>query len=768
MLVYSFLYVAGVISAAFLERLPGMLALSVLLILGLIAFCYCRFKQALLKYSIVAKIVRYFSLYLISFCLAALHGHLLLSEQFDDINNSRDCTLIGDVVQIPRNSFSFSRFTMKVDSIRCASKLLKLSKVSLNLYRAKYQPEAGDKLTLKVRLKSPRALHSEGAFDTKLWAINNGVNATGYVREITHVTKHAAKLAGLRHSLKRWLQKLEISDNSKSTLMALVLGDKSEITAQQWQQMRATGTVHLLIVSGLHIGIMVAIGWWLFFVIAMLLRAVRFPLPLLLMPEIGALSLSLAYVLLVGASLSTQRAWLMAFILIAGSFFSAKVGLWQRWWLALIIIISWQPLSVMQPGLWLSFAAVASLICLQGLRIRGSTVWLLIHGQWLVWLGLMPLLLLYFQQVSLLSPLINLFAISFISLLILLLIPALLVAAYGWQGLLNFVAACLDYFWIVLDKIAEQSEYFLFEITVIAVPFMLLITLACFAAMLPLPKRIKLLGLGAVLLILYPPVIEKPTRDQFKLTLIDVGQGLAVLIETHSHALLYDTGAAFDSGFNYFDAVIKPLLAKREIKQLDLLVISHTDNDHSGGLEAAQSYLRIKRLDSELAGNGSIANAVCESGKKWQWQGVSFYYRQPDVTKEAKTNNKSCVLEIASEHCKVLIMGDAQKSIESRLLASEDRETEEAIDKVLIVGHHGSNTSTHAALLAAEQFNSALVSSGYRNRYNHPHGKVLQRLKLAGMAVYRTDLQGSLEVRSTAEGCEVSSFLQNKRRYWQP
>ncbi|MFT5707154.1 MAG: competence protein ComEC [Oceanospirillaceae bacterium] len=766
MLAYSFLYVAGVINVAFLERLPSILVLGVLFGAALFVFTACCYKKIPFKSAVVSKIVRYFSLYLISFCIAALHGHLLLSQQFDDTHSSRDCTLIGGVVDIPRNSFSFSRFSIKVDSINCADESLKLSKVSLNLYRSKYQPEAGDKLTLIVRLKSPRALHSAGTFDTKLWAINNGINATGYVREIIHITKHAVKLASLRHWLKRWLQKLEISDNSKSTLMALVLGDKSAITLEQWQQMRATGTVHLLIVSGLHIGIMVVIGWWLFFGLAMLLRAVKFPLPLLLMPEIGALLVSLAYVLLVGASLSTQRAWLMAFILIAGNFFSANVSLWQRWWLALIVIISWQPLSVMQPGLWLSFAAVASLICLQGFRIRGSKVWLLLHSQWLVWLGLMPLLLLYFQQVSLLSPVINLFAISFISLLILLLIPALLAAASGWHGLLNFVAACLDYFWLALGKIAQQSKYFIFEITAIDAQFMLLITLACFAVMLPLPKRIKLLGLGAVLLMLYPPVIEKPAKEQFNLTLIDVGQGLAVLVETHSRTLLYDTGAAFDSGFSYFDAVIKPLLAKRAIKKLDLLIISHTDNDHSGGLKAAQSYLHIDQLDSELAGDGSVANTVCESGKRWQWQGVSFYYRQPDVSKEAKSNNKSCILEIASEHCKVLIMGDAQKSIESRLLTSE--ELINGREKVIIVGHHGSNTSTHADLLAAEQFSSALISSGYRNRYHHPHTKVLQRLKLANITVYRTDLQGSIELSSTAHGCEISSFLQNQRRYWQP
>ncbi|EPJ47933.1 MAG: hypothetical protein OFPII_09010 [Osedax symbiont Rs1] len=792
MLIYNISYVAGVVCVSYLAELPQQVWLiaaliysfvSLLLATGLVlnnqqisagsSFLTSKRYFLMLKrfaYRAVLLLQRRWlvavHVFVLSFSVAALHGHLLLAELFDDTVTPRKCLVSGVVTGIPKIAVNSNRLLLLVDEAVCGEVNVDLNKISLSYYYPELAVQAGDKIQVQVKLKTPRSSYSYGTFDAGLWALNNGVNATGYVREVLSIATSFSALQGLRHQLKRWISRQQISDSAKATLYALILGDKSAISDLQWQQMRSTGTVHLLVVSGLHVGIMVAIGWWIFFVIRALLRRLfagsGFCAALLYLPEVGALSLSLGYVFLAGGSLSTQRAWLMALVLIAGNWLKLKPNLWQRWWLALIIIISWQPLSVMQPGLWLSFVAVASLICLQGYRSNSGKWLVLLKSQIWVWLALLPLLLIYFQQVSLLSPLVNIVAISFISLLLLLLLPVLVFGFFKVEFPLQLLARALDYFWLVLENLESSAAGLIVSVNTLPKALVLLIALSCLVLLLPIGKRMKLVGLCAALLILFPPVRAPLQPAQFKMTLIDVGQGLAVLIETRSHTLLFDTGAAYDSGFNYFTASVEPLLSHLAIDTLDLLVISHTDNDHSGGLLAAQKSLQIKKLDSELQGDGSIDHKTCQSNERWQWDQVSFHYRQPETIAKTNNNNKSCVLEIATEQCSLLIMADAERKIEALLLPSRQRSKQ----KVLVVGHHGSNTSTAAAFLKREKFSDALVSNAYNNRYGHPHPLVLARLKAHNIQVYRTDLQGSIELQSSAEGCSIKSYKNRHKRYW--
>ena len=588
------------------------------------------------------------------------------------------------------------------------------------------------------------------------------INARGYVRKIVAVQKDFSVRSGLRHKFKRWIARQDISAVAKASLFALVLGDKSAISKDQWQQMRSTGTVHLLVVSGLHIGIMVAIGWWLLFgVRAVLLWAgCRYSLPFL--PELGALSLSFCYLLMAGASLSTQRAWLMALVLLAGQWFSVRSNLWQRWWLALLLIISWQPLSVVEPGLWLSFAAVASLISLQGFRSVKSNYSLLISSQWWVWLGLMPLLLLYFQLVSMIAPLINLFAIAFISLLLVLLIPALLLALLNVQQLLQLLAAALDYYWALLALLQSYTDHFLLSVEGVADHWLLMLALGCLCWMLPISRWLKCIALSAWLVIFYPPREESLQQQQFKLTLMDVGQGLAVLIQTRQHNILFDTGAAFASGFSYYSAVIKGQLISSGVAKLDLLVVSHSDNDHSGGVAELQQDYPPTAIHRGMAASVADNSSACRSADHWSWDGVQFHYRQPIGSDSYTANNQSCVLELGNAQCQVIIMGDAEKEIEALLLASVIN----AQQRLVIIGHHGSNTSTSAEFLERESFSEALISNSYYNRYGHPHPRVLSRLSSAGVEVYRTDLLGTIFVQSSASGCSIDSYKQQHNRYW--
>jgi len=759
-------YVAGVIAVALSAQLPSVFHIKIIALLSLIAFFSLFYRQTKHFYKSLSVWVKALGVFSLSFALAAMHGHLLLQAQYNDQLYARDCRLAGVVTGLPKSAANYQRFDFAVHFASCEQSAIALSKITLSIYHAKQPIQAGDRLEVLARLKEVRPQYSAGAFDAKLWAINRGINASGYVREIFVIETRFSFFSGFRQRLVKQIRALDISSLAKMSLQALVLGDKSSIKEPQWQQLRASGTVHLLVVSGLHIGIMVAIGWWFCFVLRALLllmpgvKKKSYLLVLSALPAVGSLSLSFAYMLLSGASLSTQRAWLMALVMIGGAFISIKPNLWQRWWFALLVIITWQPLSVMQPGLWLSFFAVAGLISLQGFRSNSGVISLVIKSQFWVWLALFPLLLLFFGQVSLISPLVNIFAISFISLLLFALLPAAFIFYLGWIGPLAAIAKALDYFWWVLAKIAEHADILLLDVSVPSSINIILIGLGCWCLLLPFPREIKALGLLTWLLLIVPPSGKFEKGVRFKLTLINVGQGLSVLVQTPKHALLFDTGAAFNGGFSYFKQVVSPLLAQRKIDDLDLLVISHADNDHSGGLLPATQSLAIDNIDMGMPNKEHERG--CESGKQWLWDDVKFHYRHPIQGTFSKRNNRSCVLELGNTQCKVLIMADAEKKVERILLEPEFN----AEQKILIVGHHGSNTSSTQAFLNQESFTHALISSGYRNRYGHPHPKVIERLKSVGVKIFRTDQLGTIDITASAKGCEITSHKSRYRRYW--
>lgn len=776
---FGFVCLSAVIIVAYMRRLPSVESLGWLLFIALLILCA---TFTAYRHSLKSRVLRLVGTFLVVLCVSALHGHYLLSQTFDDTLISGKCRLEGTITGIVQHytvrDMSIQRFTLSVDHAQCENQSIDLKKVNLSLYpiyrtrqnqrliipvHDKPLLRAGDWLSATVKIKTPRGTYSHGAFDLKLWALNRAISAIGYVREIHSIQPSVSIVHGIRDKISRYFNSLAISDNAKASLQALVLGNKQQVSEQQWEGLRASGTVHLLVVSGLHIGIAVGLGWWLFVGLRSVLHWLRWPWQLTVVPELGALSLSFAYMLLAGASISTQRAWLMALVLLTANWLGYRLGLWQRWWLALIIVVLWHPLSVLEPGFWLSFLAVASLICLQGVKSSNAKWRLLLSSQIAVWLALMPLLLMFFQHVSFISPLINLFAISYISLLVTLLTPALVISFMGVDEPLHWIAICLDYFWLVIGYLSDYTKQWQWTLSPLQKPVIGLLVAACLTLLIPIRRRLKVLALLAWLMIAFPKYsIDKPISKEFRLTMADVGQGLAVLVETQQRTLLFDTGASFPSGFTYFSSVVQPLLEKYHIKVLDRLVISHTDNDHSGGLKAAQQQLLIRRLDSEISTVKQQPFSACVSGEKWRWGDVDFYYRHAPVQANARRNNRSCILEVATANCSVLIMGDAEKKVELKLLPSK----RSSKHQVLIVGHHGSNTSTSQRFLQETSFSDALISSGYKNRYNHPHPNVIQRLKQHEIQIWRTDLQGSIEVKSWNKGCQINEYRGQNLRYW--
>jgi len=754
-----------VVSAIVVSQFPRLLSVSLVSLFSVLAFIVTGLLQRYAKdknKKIVISIGRAICAFVIFFALNTLHGHYLLSKQFDDQTTARKCQVVGVITGIVNAQVGRTKFNLAVRKAKCKHTQVVLDNIVLSIYYPKILLLGGDKLTLDVKLKTPRSLYSVGVFDTGLWALNNNISAVGYVRKVVKVEQGYSYIYGVRDRISKWLNQLPISEQSKAAIQALVLGNKSQFTDQQWLQMRLSGTVHLFVVSGLHIGMMVVIGWWLFFAVRIIFIRFNYPYSLLYLPDIGALTVSFSYMLLAGAGLSTQRAWFMAFVLIFGRWLSCSFSVWQRWWFALTVVVLVQPLSVVEAGLWLSFSAVASLILLQNYRAKNYKLKVIIKSQLWVWLALLPVLLLFFQQVSLISPFVNIFAISLMSVILILLPIALVFSYFDWFSLLNILAFIIDHFWLFLDEIDNMPSYFVLTIDKVTMPIIVFLALACFSLLLPTRAKIKTIALCVWCLLFFPPSVRVVKAPHFQLTVLNVGQGLAIYASTAAHRMLFDTGAGFSGGFNFFNAVIKPYLTEQSVRKIDLLTISHVDNDHSGGLKAAQEFLQIARLDSEISAAPKVVFNKCASGREWQWEGVHFKYRQPITPSNTKPNNKSCVLEITNKFCKILIMADVEKEIETKLLPTQFA----SLASVLIVAHHGSNTSTSRAFLQSQSFDNAVISSGYQNRYNHPHPKVLARLKEQGIGIYRTDLQGSINIASGDSGCHISSYRETAKRYW--
>lgn len=698
---------------------------------------------------------------LLGVAVASIHGHYQLTLLFDDVKHSRICILEGQVLDLPEMKGNYITFLFSVDSAVCGDETVDLVKVQLNYYFPEKRLYGGERYQLKVKLRRPRGVISPAAFDFTQWALARKINAVGYVKAILSSTKNNADAKTMREQFRQWIVSKNISEQAKGALLALILGDKQGIGRENWELLKGTGTLHLMVVSGLHIAIVVTIGWWLAIVIKSFVLFMQPKWVLAWFPVSVSLGLSLSYLYIAGAGISTQRAWLMAAIMLGAPLLKVHVSLWHRWWLAMLVVISLQPMSLLQPGFWLSFIAVAGLITLQGYKKTGyQKAGLLLHSQYVIWVVLFPLLLFGFQQVSMISPIVNVFAIFFISVLLMLL-PICLIFSYIGIGLpLQYLAASIDQFWLGLAWLSQKLPFTVFHSMVIDSQWLILLILMALILVVPLPIRVKVVATLCGLIIVFPPKKVLIPHGEFKLIIFDVGQGLSLLIETRHHQILFDTGAAFESGFNYFDAVTAPYLKQQRVDELDLLVLSHADNDHAGGVQAVLNRVKVARIETGAV--KALGYAHCNSGRYWQWDGVEFKYRHPIESDLHKSNNKSCVLEFRVNQCRVLIMADMERALENQLMKSLSKSAE----NVLIVGHHGSNTSTTTELLVRENIDYAVISAGYQNRYNHPHPKVLNRLRDEKIKVYRTDKSGSVFVEPSSKGCQMTRFREEYQRFW--
>lgn len=681
-------------------------------------------------------------------------AHQALAPSLNPEWEGRDLNVRGTVASIPEHQGRATRFLFEVRDLDPANSnavsVLPM-RVRLAWYGEVPELRYGQTWELAVRLKRPWGFSNPGGFDYESWLFRNGIRATGYVRAGTESAPVGRSVVpwspgGLRQSLALRLGAALAEDPNRGVIMALAIGLRTGIPDPVWEVLLRTGTNHLLAISGLHIGLVAGFCFWL---ARRSWRGSAWLCARLPAPRAGAWAALLggsAYALLAGFSLPTQRALIMLAVAMAAVILDRPVRAVPTLALALLLVLIRDPFAILSPGLWLSFGAVAVILysalgAATGQRRLRAWGWV----QWAVAMGTLPLTLVLFQRAALVAPVANLIAVPWVGLLIvplvlagtLLLVPVPVVGVW----LLNAASTLLEPLWWILGLLGDfplaqwqgAPPVWTFLPMLIGVIWLLA----------PRGWPARWLGLVFVAPALWV-VSSVPPQGGFRLSVLDVGQGSAAVVETHGHVLVVDAGARYSDRFNAGEAVIAPFLVSRGHRAMDLLILSHGDGDHTGG--AAGLLTRIPAGDvlaSQPEALPEIRARRCRAGMEWVWDGVTFDVLHPPERWSGSDNDVSCVLRISAPGGAVLLPGDIEARAERRLVAAEGSRLR---SDVLVVPHHGSATSSTRELLAAVAPRIAIVSAGYRNRFGFPKPVIVARYAERGVTFYDTANRGAITV----------------------
>ena len=705
---------------------------------------------------------------------AAWRAEQRLQGQLPAAWEGRDVQVVGVVASLPHGFERGERFEFDVESVETAGARLP-KRIMLSWYRGRLDDEWRDGLTIRpgerwrftVRLKRPHGNANPHGFDYEAWLFERGLRATGHVRPRTVAQRLDDFVLQPAYVIERWRDRIRnsffdvLADSPYvGVLVALAVGDQQAIPATQWRLFRLTGVTHLMSISGLHVTMVAllfaALVGWLWRRSESLMLFLPAPKAAIAAGSIAAL----AYSLIAGFAVPTQRTLYMLAVVAVALWSGRNLGASRSLLLALLLVLLLDPWAVLSPGFWLSFAAVGLLFFVGTARIgvaRGWRAALAGWGvtQWAVTVGTLPLLLWMFQQFSLVSPLANALAVPLVSFVITPL--ALLFAVFPWPPLLyldHWLLSGLMGFleWLATAPIWEQP----------APPLAATLLAVLGVIWLLLPRGFPARWLGLCLLLpalLWPAA--RPAAGAAWVDVLDVGQGLAVVVRTAGHTLLYDTGPLYSAESDAGQRIVVPYLRAQGVGQLDALIVTHRDKDHSGGVVAVQEALPIGRTLSSVP---ELVGERCVAGQAWDWDGVHFTILHPPADdyqrKAVRSNNMSCVLRIENAFGSVLLTSDIEARDEQALLA---RAADQLRSEVLLVPHHGSATSSTPDFVAAVGAREVIIPVGYRNRFQHPRPEVVARY--AGSRLWRSDRDGAVRI-DLASGLALSSYRSEYRRYW--
>ena len=710
---------AGLLVLRFLPQLPPVSLLLASALLGLILLPFRSYRIGLL---------------LLGFSWACLSAQWALEDRLDPALDGRTLWLEGRVVDLPDVRDGVVRFHLAEPRSRRAElpQLLRLS------WYGGPEIRAGETWRLAVNLKRPHGLVNPQSFDYEAWLLAQRIGGVGTIKSGQRLSE-AGGSSAWRDRLRQHML-AEDPHGRAGGLAALVLGDSSGLSVADWRVLQDTGTVHLLVISGQHVTLVAGMFYGLVFWLA---RLGWWPRALPWLPTACLLGFAsaLGYSLLAGFEVPVQRACAMIGLVLLWRWRFRHLGITLPLLMALVAVLLLEPLAVLQPGFWLSFGAVGLLIVIFAARLGAWAWWRTLgRAQWAMTLGLLPMLLALGLPISASSPLANLIAVPWVGFAVVplaLLGTLLLPVPWLGEGLLWLAGFSLEWLFRLLGLMAEWLPAWLPS----HLPLWGWLLVALGALFILLPGGVPLRSLGLILLLplLFTPV-ERPAEQRAEVWMLDVGQGLSMLVLTRHHALLYDAGPSFGD-FDLGERVVLPSLRALDVRALDMLLISHSDNDHSGGAEAVARGMPVKRVVSgEAPALPAGLGAEACGQATWAWDGVQFStWRWAEA---ADSNQSSCVLMIEAAGERILLTGDIDARAE-RALIDSGRELQA---RWLVAPHHGSRSSSSWALLKAVQPQAVLYSRGKHNAYGHPHPRVVSRYDAFEARAYDSVETGALRI----------------------
>lgn len=777
MIVYILAFTLGICGLQFFKVLPSLWWLICIPVISFIIVSLlrkaCPWPDRRREFGVLI-------FFLLGFGWALLYAHWTMSWTLPKKLEDKAITVTGTVASLPQIKEHMEKFIFKPLTIN-GHATLKLffvlsakTGIQLSWYNDYPQISVGDKWQLLVKLKRPYGFMNPGSFDYEKYLFQQGIRAVGYVQSSKTnclLTSHWYNYPIGR--FRQYLQeKIDTALDGKpfsGIITALTVGSRSGISQSQWSVLKNTGTSHLVAISGLHIGL---IFGFIFLFLSFIWENIPYltlRIPAQQAGAVGALFGAFLYSAMAGFAISTQRALIMALIFTLALLLRRNNKLLNVLFIALFAVLLRDPLAVLSAGFWLSFTAVFIFIYSFVKKPKAKSIWQRwLAAQWVAFLGLLPLSLVFFQQCSLVSCLANFIAIPWVGFIVvpLSLIGGLLSIVSGHLGklMLLFAEQAMALIWIFLQWLANQQwavwRHGVYDFWILILAFAGILLLLS-------NKKLSKRWFGVLLflpLIFYKPPGPKPGEVWF--TLLDVGQGLASVVRTKSHVLIYDTGPKFNETFDTGEAVVAPFLRVFGISKVSALVVSHGDNDHIGGAQSILAMLNVRQVITSVPQRFPKINAkYCEAGQSWSWDGVKFEFLSPPNKNKFSGNDASCVLHITDGKNSILLTGDIEALTEHYLFR---RQKPNLHSTILVAPHHGSNTSSTEGFVKAVQAKYILFPVGYLNRFHFPTAQVIKRYKQTRAVLFDTAHSGAITFKfnSTNKINPPAEYRKLASRYW--
>ena len=702
----------------------------------------------------------------IGFLWAAGAAHLRLADRLSPALEGVDMEVTGVVAGLPARLEHGVRFAFDVE--HAPARLPR--RVLLTWYGEAPPLRPGDRWELALRLKRPHGHANPHGFDYEVWLMERGIGATGYVRDT-----HGAQRLGARDSpgdrveqaraavLERFLGTLGETP-AAGILAALAVGEQRAIANEEWRLFARTGVTHLMSISGLHVTLVSGLAAWLAAALWRRVPRLALAVPARKAGAATAIAAAFAYTLLAGFAVPAQRTFYMVSVVALALWCGRIASPARTLALALAVVTALDPWAVLQPGFWLSFGAVALIFYVSAGWSAGEPrlrQWARV--QWAITVGLAPVALFLFSQVSVAGPLANALAIPLVSAV---LTPLALAAAAIPADALLVAGEWLVYALLAWLEWCARLPGALWQQHV--PPLWATLLALAGVAWLLLPRGFPWRASGLVLmgpaLALPAPA---PAPGEAWITVLDVGQGLAVLVRTSRHAVLYDAGPAYGNEADSGGRIVAPALVALGVRRLDALVLTHDDTDHTGGARSILEQFDTGALRHALPQGHPLlglapAAARCARGEAWEWDGVRFELLHPSPgVASRRRNDDSCVLRVSAGGTAMLLTGDIERGAELALVRAGLQPA-----AALLVPHHGSRSSSSAPFLAALRPQLAVAATGYRNRFGHPAAEVVARYAQVGATLWRTDRDGAVQLRLGPGGLQVLAERARRPRYW--